>query len=373
MSRRTRFLLFAHGLTAAAHVTPTLALAAVVPWLWALAAGVVVWVLVALRLHQIAHDLPKPPWVTRLVDEPMFVHWGASLFGSVFLVLALPALVLGVGVPLLAAVCYGAGLVTAGWSVWLRRRFVRLNRFEVELEGLPDAFDGYRIAQLSDLHIGSFDRRARGLEWAALANATKPDLALVTGDLVTAGTAFYEDAAAVVGALEAKDGVLASMGNHDQWDEPKLIAALEARGVRVLANRWHAIERGGARIVVAGLADHYTSKDDLNATLADRPEGAVTLLMSHYPDFFPRAAERGVELTLSGHTHGGQLGIPGLARRYNIASLTGKHSQGLFRKGASALYVNAGLGTTGPPLRLGIAPEIAVITLRKKKESSEQS
>jgi uncharacterized protein len=116
-------------------------------------------------------------------------------------------------------------------------------------------------------------------------------------------------------------------------------------------------------VVVAALDDYSTGKDDLERTLAGRP-AAPTLLLSHFPHFFERAAERGVELTLSGHTHGGQIGLPLLGERLNIASLLGQRSRGLYRQGKSALYVNAGLGTTGPPMRLGIAPEIALFVLR---------
>ncbi|MCB9578927.1 MAG: metallophosphoesterase [Polyangiaceae bacterium] len=362
MSRRTRFILIAHGLTAAAHAVLALALAAVVTWGWLLAIGV--WLLVTLRLHRLAHDVPKPRWVTRLVDEPLFVHWGACFIGTLLLLPGAVALGFGVSLPRVAAAAYLSGLVVSAYAVWIRRRRVRVHRFSVVIPGLPPAFDGFVVAQLSDLHIGSFDRVERGLEWAALASSTEPDVALVTGDLVTAGTAFYRDAAEVVGALRAKQGVWVSMGNHDQWNESELVDALEARGARVLRNEQHVIEREGAALVLAGLGDRYTGRDDLEQTLARRPEGAVTVLLSHYPDFFEAAAERGVELTLSGHTHGGQIGLPGLARRVNIASLTGKHAQGLYRRGSAQLYVNAGLGTTGPPLRLGVAPEIAVITLK---------
>jgi predicted MPP superfamily phosphohydrolase len=124
-----------------------------------------------------------------------------------------------------------------------------------------------------------------------------------------------------------------------------------------------AIRRADATLSVAGLGDWYTGSDDLDATLGACSPGSPTVLLSHYPRFFEHAADRGVALVLSGHTHGGQLGLPGMADRVNVATLTGQRARGLYRRGESRLYVSAGLGTTGPPMRLGISPEIARITL----------
>jgi predicted MPP superfamily phosphohydrolase len=252
----------------------------------------------------------------------------------------------------------------SGWGIWGERRRLKIRRIEIGVVGLPAAFDGYRIAQLSDLHIGSYDGVERGLEWAAAANELGADLAVVTGDLVTDRTCFYDDAARVISSLRAPDGVFVSMGNHDQWDNDLLTERIEALGPRVLRNAWHAVERGGATLVVAGLGDRFTGKDDLEATLRGRPHGAPTVLLAHYPKSFEAAAGRGVEVVLSGHTHGGQIGLPFVGERINVALLTGQHCRGVVRRGPSTLYVNAGLGTTGPPIRLGIAPEIALIVLR---------
>jgi uncharacterized protein len=111
-----------------------------------------------------------------------------------------------------------------------------------------------------------------------------------------------------------------------------------------LRNRGVVVQRGAARLYVAGVDDTWTSRDDLDRALRDRPEGAPTVLLAHDPDLFPQAHARGVELTLSGHTH---------------------WTAGLYRQGRSWLYVNRGVGTTGPPARLGAPPELAVITLRR--------
>ncbi len=365
MRRRRRFVLIAHALTAVVHVVPALALAALVPAWAAVLIALALWLLTASRLHSLALDSKRPRWLTVLVDEPVFWHWGGCLLGLALLVVAVPAALLA-GIPASrgALAVYVLGLCVSGWSVWGIRRRPRVRRIEVRIAGLPPALDGYTIAQLSDLHIGSFDPPARGARWVEQANALEPDLTVVTGDLVTLGVEFYDDTAELLGRLQARDGVLVTMGNHDQWDAERFVATIRAHGSRVLLNEWTSITRDGATLVVAGIDDRFTRRDDLERTLAGRPEAAPTLLLSHYPDYFEPAAERGVELVLSGHTHGGQIGVPLLGDRYNIATAAKHRPRGLFRSGSSQLYVNAGLGTTGPPMRLGVPPEIALIVLR---------
>jgi predicted MPP superfamily phosphohydrolase len=112
------------------------------------------------------------------------------------------------------------------------------------------------------------------------------------------------------------------------------------------------------------LDDWSTDRDDLDRTLAERPEGAPTVLLSHYPEFFEEAARRDVDLVLSGHTHGGQIGVP-FAGRMTLSRFARQRAAGLHERGRSRLYVHAGLGTTGPPMRLGVPPEIAVFVLRR--------
>lgn len=374
--RLAPFVALMHGPALVAHGILALGLTRFVSWPVAAASALAMWAGTALRMGTLLRDWRRPSWVVRLVDEPVFLHWGACLFAAppfvagAMLVLALHW---GAGVPRLAMPAlaslglgsYALGVAIAGWGIWVERRRLRIRRITLAVRNLPQAFDGYRIVQLSDLHIGSYDGVARGLEWAAAANALGADLAVVTGDLVTDGVAFYEDAAAVVGSLSAPDGVCVSMGNHDQRDNDALTARIEARGPRVLRNAWLSVRRGTSELVVAGLGDRFTRRDDMDATLSGRPAGAPTVLLAHYPVSFDAAADRGVDVVLSGHTHGGQVGLPFFGERVNVASLTGQHRRGVYRRGASSLYVNAGLGTTGPPIRVGVAPEIALIVLER--------
>jgi predicted MPP superfamily phosphohydrolase len=373
--RLRRFLLAAHAVTFVAHGVPALGVAAVAPPSVAAAAGVGMAALTSVRLAATVRTGRRPRWLTRLVDEPLLAHWCASVLATVLLpvVLALALagrLAAGAALPASRAAT-GAALATylfalgaAAWGTWVRRRRVRVAVVDVPIPGLSPAFDGYRIAHLTDIHIGNHDSRERGLEWAALTNRLEPDLVAVTGDLVTAGTDFHEDVAEVLGALRGRDGVFVSMGNHDQWDPELLCRLIEARGPRVLRNEAWIVSRGGATLAVAGIDDRMTGKDDLDRTLAGRTRGVPTVLLSHYPDFFDEAARRGVELTLSGHTHGGQFAVPFASRRWSLSRLLRQHPHGLSIRGRSRLYLSPGLGTTGPPVRVGVAPEIALVVLR---------
>jgi predicted MPP superfamily phosphohydrolase len=174
-----------------------------------------------------------------------------------------------------------------------------------------------------------------------------------------------EVVARALGGLRARDGAYVAMGNHDYYtDGEHLVRTLEREGLTVLRNRGLALERAGSRLYLAGVDDTWSHRDDLDRALAQRPAGVPTVLLAHDPDLFPQAQGRGVELTLSGHTHGGQLAFPGI-RSLSLARLFTRWTSGIYRRGRSWLYVNHGAGTTGPPARLGAPPEIAVITLRR--------
>jgi len=383
---RTRILVVAHALTALVHAVPAVALCAFLDPGPALALTGVIWLFTAIRLRTLASDPRRPRWVVRLWDEPTFCHWSACLFGLPLLALAViglevarglgaelppaPFRVGTIGIPELACLAYALGFAMAGWGVWIERRRLCVRTLELSIPGLDPALDGLRVAHLSDLHIGGFDSVAQGRRWVERANALLPDIVAVTGDLVTTGAHWYDDAADVIGRLKGRLGVFVSLGNHDQWDAPRLVGALEREGARVLRNAWELVGGADGGIVVAGLDDRYTKKDDLLRTLAGRPEGVPTLLLAHYPETFADAQRHEVALVLSGHTHGGQIGVPFFADRLHLGTFTRHSGRGLYRRGASALYVSAGLGTTGPPLRLGIPPEIALLILRSARDQT---
>jgi uncharacterized protein len=247
----------------------------------------------------------------------------------------------------------------------------RVHRQEIAIAGLPPAFDGYRIAQISDLHCGPFASGARVDRWVARVNGLGPDLVAVTGDLIASGSAFVPVVAASLGKLRGRDGVFACMGNHDYFtDGEAMVAALERAGLDVLRNRGVSVRRGDQTLYVAGVDDTWTHRNDVSRALAARPPQAAVVLLAHDPALFPEAAAHAVDLTLAGHTHGGQLGVPFLAKRYNLARLMTEFTTGIYRRGPATLYVNRGLGATGLPVRLAVPPEIALLTLRRAPESA---
>lgn len=371
-ARLKKVFVLAHAVTLVAHVVPTLGLLYFLTPGVAIATGAAVYLATAVRLQALVHDRRRSRLLTALVDQPILAHWFAAilstfLFPPIAALFSLMGLAIEWGRPLMlgAAASYGSAAALAAWGVWVRRRLVRVTSVDVPVAGLAPDLDGYRIAHVTDLHIGGHDRKERGFEWAARVNGLEPDLVAVTGDLVTVGSRYYEDAAEVLGAFRARDGVVVALGNHDQWNPDDFTQRIASKGPSVLRNESRAIKRGEATLVVAGIDDWSTGRDDLDRALEGRMPGAPTVLLSHYPEFFPGAARLGVDLVLSGHTHGGQIALPFAERRVSLSSLVRQPPTGLHVSGRSRLYLNAGLGTTGPPLRLGAAPEIAVLTLRR--------
>jgi len=385
-ARMSRFLRVLLLVTVAVHVPVALAVAELVRRRGGAQPGAVgiAWAVagVALFLGRARAGMPdrrRHGALVRLVDIPYFIHWCAAVwafFPSLGATLIAPAIDLARGVPVHLPMgwymwSYLSGLVVCGYGILVRRRWLRVVEREVRIEGLDPRLDGLRIAHLSDLHIGTLTPRSWGLAWSRAANRRTPDIAVVTGDMVTSGTDYHEDVADVVGALRASLGTFVSMGNHDYFGEGEpLISMLRARGAQVLRNDGVAIERGGAPLWLAAIDDTWTRRDDLARALRDRPPGMTTVLLAHDPERFDQAAEAGVDLVLSGHTHGGQIAVPFMARAIGLANLAHRYRLGFYRRGRSTLYVHPGLGTTGPPFRLGVAPEVTVLVLRAGSQSS---
>jgi predicted MPP superfamily phosphohydrolase len=379
MSRFRRILL---GITTICHLPFVVAVAelgrragapTLAAWVGAILAGAVGVYLFLGRAEKIANDEPRPFAPTFLFDVPYYVHWSACVFCLI------PSIVYLIGEPLVDVMrsapvgpspgffmwTYGLGLAVCFYGVTIRRWFFVTRRVEVQVRGLDARLDGYRIVHLSDLHIGALTPPWWGKRWIDRANAEKPDAVAVTGDLVTSGVAFHESIAELVGSLRARDGVFCSMGNHDYFGEGEpLISLIRERGPRVLRNEGVLVERDGARLYIAAIDDTWTRRANLDLALEQQPTNVATVMLAHDPDKFPQIAKRGVDLVLSGHTHGGQIAVPFLARWINASKLAHHFHIGVYKDGDSTLYVHPGLGTTGPPIRLGVAPAVVVLTLR---------
>ncbi|HUF37872.1 MAG TPA: metallophosphoesterase [Anaerolineales bacterium] len=241
-----------------------------------------------------------------------------------------------------------------------------VNEFDLPLERLPAAFDGYRIIHLSDIHMGTWMNRERLEGVVELVLEEKPDLVAITGDFVSYTLdVSLDELAEVLARLHAPDGVYAVRGNHDCWTDPDRVSAmLGEAGIVELRNDFIRIERAGQRLYLAGVDDVYDGRADLEAVITRLPEDGAAILLAHEPDFADEAAGTGrFDLQLSGHSHGGQLNFPVVGPLY-LPQLAKKYVRGLYRVGAMHLYVNRGLGTTALQLRVRCRPEIAVIALR---------
>jgi predicted MPP superfamily phosphohydrolase len=230
---------------------------------------------------------------------------------------------------------------------------------------LPGAagLHGVRMALVSDLHVGFFldpEDLAVVVERVA---AARPDAVLLCGDLVNQHGEECELLARGLKELRAPLGVFAVPGNHDYYADRSLRQwrrSLESVGAQVLLNQGVRLERGGAALWIAGVDDLREGRPDLASALSGRERGEPTLLLSHHPDFFPEAARAGIELTLSGHTHGGQVLLGGRTplrhTRYGFWS-------GRFERGGRQLYVGRGAGVSFLPVRRGAPPELPIIVL----------
>lgn len=382
--RMSGFLRVLVAITAAIHLPFGVAvfevcrragLSSTAAWISAVASCVVGVFFFVGRAKKVMNDAPRSFASTFLVDLPYYIHWSACVFclvPSIVYLLLEPLVDLARDAPVgphagFFVWTYVAGLFVCAYGVTFRRWFFQTKRVDVHIENLDPRFDGYTIAQLSDLHIGAYTPLWWAERWVVAANAAKPDLAVITGDMVTSGTAFHEDIATLLGGLESKDGVFACMGNHDYFGEGEpLVSLLEGRGVRVLRNEGKTITRDGASFYLASIDDTWTRRANLEKALEARPEGMPTVLLSHDPERFVHAAKAKVDLVLSGHTHGGQIALPFFARHVNASKLAHHYHLGVYKKGRTTLYVHPGLGTTGPPIRVGVAPAVVLITLRAK-------
>jgi len=318
------------------------------------------------RLRRLRVDRPLAPWRVWLVEEPYHAHWCATVAAWPLLLVAGPlAWILAASLGSAALGSYLLALAVCLYGVFVRRRWVRVRTLDLPIAGLGAAFDGYRIAQLSDLHIGGLWSAARAARWIEKVAALDVDLVVLTGDYVTHGDAFHEDIATVLSALRGRDGAAVVMGNHDYFgDGERLVALLRARGVEVLRNEHRVQRRGGDAFTLAGVDDTWSRRADVARALEGRDLALPLIALAHDPQLFPELARRGAALVLSGHTHWGQIAVPFLATRFNLSRLSYRYHAGLYRDRDAVLYVSPGLGTTGPPLRLGAAPEITVLRLR---------
>lgn len=236
-----------------------------------------------------------------------------------------------------------------------------VRRLEVVLPRWPRARDGYRVVQMSDIHIGPLLNRKFAAKIVARANGLQPDLVALTGDLVDGSVDQLAEEVAPFAELRARDGVYFATGNHDHYADARAWTAhFRQLGCRILYNEHEVVGQAEAAFVVAGVSDRSASeeRDDVRAALAGAPTLA-SILLAHHPQTFAKARHFGVDLQLSGHTHGGQM----WPFTY-LVNLQTRWVAGLYRLDQAALYVSRGTGFWGPPMRVLAPAEITELTLR---------
>ena len=257
-----------------------------------------------------------------------------------------------------------APITTFGYAAFNAKSKPVLNKVTLKMPGLPEGLRGLKIVQVSDLHVNQFIGRSHIERLTETISEEKPDIIVITGDFVSNSVKYIPVAGSGLKQLTAPYGVYGCLGNHDYYTGAKEVRKhMESIGINMLLNSSEEIEIRGEKLSIAGLDDLWVGKPDFDAALAATEKSDMVILLSHNPDTFPVAANRNVNLTLSGHTHGGQVGVKLLGNHYSFVHLVTPYVMGEFSIGDSRLYVNRGIGTVGPPIRLNSTPEITIFRL----------
>lgn len=257
-----------------------------------------------------------------------------------------------------------AGYGSYQYGTRLETKWLAVERVQIPLKKLKPALEGFKIVQLSDIHLQPYTQLEFVQEVVAAANDLTPDLVVLTGDYVLKSAGAIFELAPVLARLKARYGVFAVLGNHDIWTDASVVrAGLQEAGLPVLHNQGLTLGVGSAAIYLAGVDDAWSGQPDLEAALDNLPAGTPTILLSHEPDMADSyTADGRVWLQLSGHSHGGQIRLPGYGALV-LPYLGRKYDQGLNRANRAWVYTSRGIGVIWPPIRLNCRPEITELTL----------
>lgn len=254
-----------------------------------------------------------------------------------------------------------------GWSyAWnVEPHMTQVERIRMPLSRLPGAFDGVTIAQLSDLHLGPYVSEAHLLKAVEMANALKPDVIVLTGDLVNSSWRYIQPCAEIISKLDAPLGIYAVLGNHDYWVGflNLMIQSLKKTGITLLRNQAVPVTRGRSTLYLVGIDDLWLRLADLRRALEKVPQNACKIALMHEPDFADISAQAEIDLQLSGHSHGGQVRLP-MVGPLILPKYGEKYPMGLYRVGSfTRLYTTRGIGVLPPGVRFNCPPEITHLTL----------
>ena len=250
-------------------------------------------------------------------------------------------------------------------AAYLKRDNLTYREVDISIKGLPKDLVGLRIVQVSDLHLSPLVSEALVARAIDMANGTRANVAVMTGDLISIASDPLDVCLRQVARLRADAGIYGCLGNHEEFAEATDYCEVEGAklGIQFLRGRAVPLTFGGSRLNLAGV--DYQTKRRKYLVGAERmiAPGIPNILLSHNPDVFPVAASQGYDLTLSGHTHGGQVNFEVLHRNLNVVQLITPYVSGLYRRGDKSIFVTRGVGTIGVPVRWGALPEVALIRL----------
>jgi uncharacterized protein len=269
--------------------------------------------------------------------------------------------------------CISAALLlgiifVAIWTFFIEPNRLVVTEETIQIENWPAGADRLKIAVLSDLHVGSPYIDVAKLQLiAAKVGQAQPDMVVLLGDFIADGrgsiTVEPEIIADNLKSLRAPLGVFAVLGNHDWWyDGERVRRALESAGIRVLENDIARVEKNKQTLWLAGLGDLWTSKPDITGTLTKITDTNPIIVLTHNPDVFPQLPSS-VALTLAGHTHGGQVCLPIIGRPQVPSDFGQRYAAGHVVENNQHLFVTTGIGTSIYPVRLGVPPEIVILTI----------
>lgn len=276
----------------------------------------------------------------------------------------------------------GAGVLGVGGVAAYARKvepqWIEIKRVDLLLPRLHPAFDGWTLAQLSDLHVGAWMNRERLQRVVQMVNELRPHLVAITGDFVTRLSLEHSGfMPQVLSTLEPRYDTFGVLGNHDHWTNVKVVkAAVRKSGVQELENSFHTIRRDGGELHICGLDDAWVGAADMSRITETLPAGGAAILLAHEPDLADEYVQtRRFDAQLSGHTHGGQVRLP-LMEPFILPSYGKKYHNGRYRIAGTphgrsmTLYVNRGVGMVWPYVRLHCRPEITLFTLRSGQQFS---
>ncbi len=242
-----------------------------------------------------------------------------------------------------------------------------VTRYDLPIANLPGAWEGIRIAQLTDIHVGPYSSLDDARRIVQMSNDLKQDIVILTGDYVSRAKAISHALVEVLRNLRAKIGKFAVLGNHDYWaDAKRMLIALTSTGIVMLTNRHHVLTRRGRRLCLAGVDDLMAGRPDLQAALSGAPEGVPRILLCHNPDYADRMPHSPkVDFMICGHTHGGQVKLP-LYGPLVLPIHNRKYAEGFVEGPYCPLFISRGLGMVQYPIRFNCRPELPVFTLRRK-------